>query len=167
MHFFFYNFANFDYLVNFVNLVNLANFYHWANLANLTISANLDNLVNLIQGATRIPPSGCGIAAGYGSCICLRSVIFLVLCWLLGCYAMSLLTNSFESSGCLLSGRFGGREYWYRRREDDDRIIINYQGIVWKWYQHVLKLYQNVWKWCRNGVEMEHGGSRGAQARQW
>jgi len=110
----------------------------------------------IIQGATRIPPSGCGIAAGYGSCICLRSVIFLVLCWLLGCYAMSLLTNSFESSGCLLSGRFGGREYWYRRRENDDRIIVklsrNCLKMIPTCIEIVSKCMKMVSKWIRNGA---------------
>ena len=67
-------------------------------------------LQQFIQGATRIPPSGCGIAFGYGSCICHRCDIILVFVDCLECYAMSVLTDPF-GSGCLLSGRFGGREY--------------------------------------------------------
>ena len=37
-----------------------------------------------IQGATRIPPSGCGIASGYGSCICHRCDFIFVFCGLFG-----------------------------------------------------------------------------------
>ena len=38
----------------------------------------------LIQGATRIPPSGIGLAVGYGSCICHCCVIILVFSGLFG-----------------------------------------------------------------------------------
>ena len=40
--------------------------------------------IGTIQGATRIPPSGCGIAFGYGSCICHRCDFIFVFCGLFG-----------------------------------------------------------------------------------
>ena len=39
---------------------------------------------SIIQGATRIPTIGIGLAVGYGSYICHRCVIILVYCGLLG-----------------------------------------------------------------------------------
>ena len=40
--------------------------------------------IQIIQGATRIPPSWCGIAFGYGSCICHRCDLIFVFCGLFG-----------------------------------------------------------------------------------
>ena len=54
--------------------------------------------------------SGNGIAVGCGSCNCLHCVVILVLADCLEWCALSLQTDSFESSGCLLSGCFGGQE---------------------------------------------------------
>ena len=45
---------------------------------------------------------------GHVFVIVVISFLFFVDC--LECYAMSLLTNYFESSGCLLSGCFCGQE---------------------------------------------------------
>ena len=67
-------------------------------------------------------------------------------CWLI----------TLKSSGCFLSGRFGCRGYWYRRRENKVRNIVklwwNCFKMVPKGIEISLKCKKMIPKWHRNGA---------------